>query len=453
MQKHLNKEQLMDLYRLFCQYPAVCTDTRSIVRNSLFFALKGRNFDANNFAMDALRGGAAIAVIDDKQLHRNVGSYPMLANRIFLVPDCLTALQDLAKYHRKQLSTKIIAITGTNGKTTTKNLMAAVLSKKFNVVATRGNFNNHIGVPLTLLSMHADTEIGLVEMGASHGGEIRDLCYLAAPDMGLITNVGKAHIEGFGSLEGVMKCKGALYDYLLAYRGVIFYDTDNSLLCDMMHKKGTDAIKPIRRSIKTPAILVPYGAKYQEAVLDPAGAFLRFSLPAFGTVATRMVGNYNLNNVLAALAVGHYLGVPDDEAVRAVSDFLPDELRSRWMETVDNRLIVDAYNANPASMRAALENFAALEVDFPKVLILGDMLELGPDSAKEHKAVVNLSKRLGLEQAFWVGPCFAPFVPKSRSFASAEQLAAWLDLHPLKGACVLLKGSRGMKMETLTAVL
>jgi UDP-N-acetylmuramoyl-tripeptide--D-alanyl-D-alanine ligase len=427
----------MKLYKLFVQHPAVCTDSRNIIKNSIFFALKGEHFDGNCFAFQALEQGAAYAVVDD----------PTLPSHPQLIPtdNALKALQDLACMHRKQLHIPIIAITGTNGKTTTKELTAQVLSTKYNVSVTCGNLNNHIGVPLTLLRMNTATQIGIVEMGASHPGEIALLCRIALPNYGLITNVGKAHLQGFGSLEGVCKAKGELYDYLAANRGAIFYNADNPLLCDMTKERQCQQ-------------LIPYGvSKSQAAILptDDNQPFLRLAMKGFPEVNTHLVGSYNTENVLAALAISSAFDIPPHDAVTAINNYMPSNNRSQLLQTAQFTVIIDAYNANPSSMAAALNNFAQLP--YPsKCAILGDMLELGADSAAEHAHIISLLKQLSLTTVFLVGEQFmqADTSCAFQSFPNVEALKNYLHRHPLPPqTAILLKASHSIRLEELIAGL
>lgn len=427
----------MKLYKLFVQHPTVSTDSRNVIKNSIFFALKGECFDGNHFALQALEQGAAYAVVDDPTLP----SHPQL----ILTGNTLKALQDLACTHRKKLKIPILAITGTNGKTTTKELAAQVLSTKYKVSATCGNLNNHIGVPLTLLRMNRETQIGIVEMGANHPGEIAQLCRMALPNYGLITNVGKAHLRGFGSLEGVRKAKGELYDYLAKNRGVIFYDIDNPLLRDMIKEHHCEQ-------------LIPYGAGKDRVTMlptDETHPFLRLAIKDFPEVNTHLVGNYNTDNVLAALTIGHTFGVSPHDAVIAINNYTPSNNRSQLLQTARHNVIIDAYNANPSSMAAAINNFATLH--YPgKCAILGDMLELGADSAAEHAHIISLLKQKSFTAVFLVGEHFmqANAGHMFQSFADVETLKNHLRQHPLAPqTAILLKASHGIRLEEVIAEL
>jgi UDP-N-acetylmuramoyl-tripeptide--D-alanyl-D-alanine ligase len=423
----------MKLYTLFVQYPSVCTDSRNVIKNSIFFALKGEHFDGNRFALQALEQGAVYAVVDDPALP----PHPQLIH----TDDALKALQDLACKHRQTLKIPILAITGTNGKTTTKELAAQVLSTKFKVGVTCGNLNNHIGVPLTLLRMNAGTQIGIVEMGASHPGEIALLCRIALPNYGLVTNVGKAHLQGFGSLEGVCKAKGELYDYLAETHGAIFYNAENPLLCRMVNDCKVEQ-------------LIPYNTTESKAAILPSSEtqpFLRLTVKGFPEISTHLVGNYNADNVLAALAIGGTFGISPHDAAVAINKYIPSNNRSQLLQTAQHTVIIDAYNANPSSMAAAIDNFAQLP--YPnKCAILGDMLELGAGSAAEHAQIISLVKQKSFTSVFLVGEHFiqANTGHAFQSFENVEALKNYLHQHPIvPQTAVLLKASHGIGLETL----
>ncbi len=419
------------LYMLFQQHALVSTDSRNIVAGCLFFALKGERFDGNRFALPAIESGAAYAIVDDPSLP----SHPQLIK----TNDALATLQELARYHRRQLNIPIVAITGTNGKTTTKELTAQVLSTKYTTGVTKGNLNNHIGVPLTLLSMNGSTQAGIVEMGASHPGEIAALCRIAEPDFGLITNIGKAHLEGFGSLEGVQRTKGELYDYLIRTGGTILFNADDPLLAGMIGE---------RRTTK----LVRYGVKENKASLLPADAahpFLRLSVKDYPDINTHLIGSYNTDNVLAALAVGAQFDITPQEAVAAVSRYEPSNNRSQLVHTATGRtIIMDAYNANPSSMAAAIENFAQWQ-EPGKWAILGDMLELGRETSREHLNIIHLLREKKLYNTILVGEHFMQANNNTfNAFLSVDDLITYFRQHPLPAnAVVLLKGSRGIRLE------
>ena len=408
----------------------VTTDSRAIKGGEIFFALKGENFNGNDYAMKALDAGAAYAVVnEDADLPAD--------ERLVRVADPFTALKYLAMEHRSNLKIPVIGLTGTNGKTTTKNLISEVLKRKFNVCATEGNLNNDIGVPLSLLKITEETEIAVIEMGANHPDDIAKLVKVSQPDYGLITNVGKAHLLGFGSFEGVKAAKGELYKWLGGHPGsVIFLNADDEDLRGM--------------SAGLPCHFFEYGIRLQAAQILPSGAehpFLRIRLGG-DVISTNLVGAYNATNVLAALAVGEYFGVPRADAIAAVEGFVPSNNRSQMTKTERNTLIVDAYNANPSSMAAALDNFGTVEAA-RKVALLGDMRELGDDSVAEHVKVVEKLRALGVE-ACLVGEEFHKALGDAKDFPwfpDSPSLAAYLEEHPLSGAVVLVKGSRGIQME------
>ena len=427
----MTTEELYSIYQdCGCR---VTTDSRKIDGGEIFFALKGENFDGNDYALSALEKGAAWAVADRRELPEH--------ERLIVVDDALAALQQLAIWHRTHLRgghLPVIGLTGTNGKTTTKNLIRAVLSRKYRVSATEGNLNNDIGVPLTLLSIRPDTEIAVVEMGANHPDDIAKLVQVSRPDYGLITNVGRAHLLGFGSFEGVKAAKGELYRWLGSRRGsVIFINEDDSEL------KGMAA--------GIACHFFGYGRNYQHAeILDctPEEPCLRLRLDG-QIVATRLVGAYNADNVLASIAIGDYFGVPRKDAVEAIAAFVPDNIRSQMVRTNRNTLIVDAYNANPSSMKAALDNFEAVHAD-RKLALLGDMKELGDESAAEHLKVVDRLLASGAD-AMLVGPEFRSAAAACGAdfpcFDSSDELAASLRENPVSAALILVKGSRSTGME------
>ena len=419
------------LYKLYKEHAIISTDSRNIVAGCLFFALRGENFNGNHFALQAIADGAAYAIVDDAALP----AHPQFIKVI----DVLDTLQKLALYHRRKLNIPIIAITGTNGKTTTKELTAQVLSAKFKVGVTQGNLNNHIGVPLTLLSMDNATQIGVVEMGASHLGEIAVLCRIAEPDYGLITNVGKAHLEGFGSLEGVKKTKGELYDFLISHNGVILFNADNPLLTDMVIERQAQRV-------------VRYGITINNAALLPADTiypFLRLSVQGYPEINTRLIGTCNTDNVLAALAVAEQFGINPEQAAMAISRYQPSNNRSQLLQKDGYTFIMDAYNANPTSMAATIENFSCLQHTH-KWAILGDMLELGKETAAEHQNIIRLLKEKQLQNIFLVGRHFMETNNDNdfQTFLSVDDLIVHLQQYPLpQQAIILLKGSRGVQLE------
>jgi UDP-N-acetylmuramoyl-tripeptide--D-alanyl-D-alanine ligase len=418
---------MSELYQLFQKYPIVVTDTRKIVSNSIFFALKGANFNGNQFAAQALEKGATYAVIDEKEY--------AIDDRFVLVDDVLKALQDLAREHRRALHIPILAITGTNGKTTTKELVNEVLKCKFTTYATQGNLNNHIGVPLTLLAMTQETEFGVVEMGANHPEEIKFLCEIAEPDYGMITNIGKAHLEGFGSFEGVKKTKKELYDYLQG-RGKVFVNCENQHLRGMLNEQET----------------ITYGDSEQadsKAKFLQAEPYLILELRSpIGKlyVKTKLIGAYNFENALAALTVGRYFKIPEVEMKKALEEYTPSNNRSQLQRTEKNVLFLDAYNANPSSMQVAINNFANLKMK-NKLLILGDMLELGDDSIKEHQALLDLLEEKELKAIYLVGDIFTSINRNYKAFKTTDQLLKELKENEIKNHYILIKGSRGIKLE------
>lgn len=424
------------------------TDSRKIVPGCIFVALKGENFDGNAFACAALQAGAAYAVVNADSEAAQSGDARML-----VFPDTLKALQDLASYHREHTLHEgkripMLALTGTNGKTTTKELTKAVLGTKYNLTATEGNLNNNIGVPFTLLRMTPDTELALVEMGASHPGDIKELVDIAHPDFGLITNVGKAHLLGFGSFEGVKATKGEMYDYIASVDGTCFVNTGSSDLVQMAAQ---------RSGMKT----VEYGMqKFNAKVLpsDEQNPYLSVEFEDDGvhyTVHTHLVGSYNADNVLTAIAVGKYFGIGVNDAIAAIEAYTPVNNRSQMCVTAHNTLIVDAYNANPSSMKAALDNFANVRA-IPKAVCLGDMLELGAESENEHRKILEHLQTLDIMTVILVGAEFGKVAKgndKFHCFETSEQLADFLKINKIEGFTVLIKGSRGIKMEKLIPYL
>ena len=430
---------LEQLYRLFVQSNGICTDSRQASAGMLFFALKGEYFNGNEYAAAAIDMGCTFAVTDDPGIASQGDQY-------ILVPGVLETLQSLAAYHRHKLGIPVLAITGTNGKTTTKELISAVLSKKFRVLATQGNLNNHIGVPLTLLRLKNE-EIAIVEMGANHPGEIHDLCKIADPDFGLITNIGFAHLEGFGSPEAILQTKTELYRYLEQKGGTIFINGMNDLLADaastMKLKKVwyTDGKDPLC-----------------DGYIDAPSVFLRMVIAFTGSetyhVITKLTGSYNMENILAAACTGRYFEVDLDDIISAIEAYTPSNNRSQVVETASNRVIIDAYNANPTSMTGSIQNFLSLEAP-AKLMILGDMLELGRYSAEEHAKILKLVKDAAATDIILVGPEFtraAKDLPYP-SFYVVEDLIEHLHRNPVNHHLVLLKGSRGIHLEKLMNVL
>jgi UDP-N-acetylmuramoyl-tripeptide--D-alanyl-D-alanine ligase len=423
------------LYQIFSMYPRIVTDSRQVMPDSLFFALRGEKFNGNEFAAAALEKGARYAVVDDPAVAKN--------ESFILVEDSLKALQDMAAFHRQSLNIPLIAITGSNGKTTTKEILTDILSTQYEVYATKGNLNNHIGVPLTLLAMSDGIDIGIVEMGANHPGEIAMLCGLAEPDYGLITNIGSAHLEGFGDIEGVKKAKGELYGYLGEKGGFIFCNAGDPVLREMLagNETGISYYGRGRDSVCSGEVVS--SDPYLSIRLDTGGA-------AEIEVSTRLAGSYNLENILAAVAVGLHFRIRPENIKLALAGWSADNNRSQRIETGRNILIMDAYNANPSSMAAALENFK--EQEHPdKVLVLGDMLELGGDTVNHHRKILDLASGLNCREIFLVGTVFSSLeLPgNTRAFPSVEELDAHLAGHLLSGRLILLKASRGLGLERI----
>ncbi len=430
------------LYSLFSQcQQKICTDTRKTEQGAIFFSLKGEHFNANSFAASAIEQGCAYAIVDEVSYANG--------QTILLVPDVLLALQELARYHRQQLRIPVIGITGSNGKTTNKELIHAVLSKKYRTLATKGNLNNHIGVPLTLLSVTASHEIAIIEMGANHQGEIAMLCEIAMPGYGLITNIGKAHLEGFGGEEGVKKGKSELYKYIHAHGGKLFVNGDDPVLLSLCegydrisYGSGNGGLDVIGRSLSR--------SEYVEMVWGTKGEDVNKA----EIITTHMFGQYNFINLLCAACIGHYFGVDKKLINEALAGYVPEMNRSQVLKTTHNTVILDAYNANPTSMRAAIENFA--EQEHPsRVLVLGDMLELGKYSDAEHLAILQLLKNKGFEQVLLVGPLFYRCSGQYASyhyFMDTEAAMSYLGNHPVTDSLVLIKGSRGIRLEKIASL-
>lgn len=436
----------MELYSIFQQYPIICTDSRNCPKNSIFFALKGDNFNANAFAAKALENGCSIAIIDDAEY--------ALDERYILVDNVLSALQGLATEHRKTLATKIIGITGTNGKTTTKELIASVLNEKFNVHFTQGNFNNHIGVPLTLLQLKPEHEIAIIEMGANHPGEIKLLSKIACPDYGIITNVGKAHLEGFGSFEGVQKTKAELYDYIFAHGQGIYINTDNPYLLEMASKAGFNIENA--KNIISYSLQPDLSNAQIEGKVISSSPFLEMECSVSGEnteLKTNLIGAYNAENVLAAVSIAWHQGMNLAEIKKGIEKYNPTNNRSQLTITERNTLIADAYNANPTSLRAAIENFAAMAVS-PKVLIIGDMFELGSQSEEEHQAIIELIDQYSFDRVYLVGSRFMKTKSSYSTYETVEQLIADITKNELLNKnYILIKGSRGVKLEKVIPFL
>jgi len=420
--------EIKDIHRRFLECKSVSIDTRKIESNSMFVAIKGERFDANTFAKEALEKGASYVIIDNKDYH--------IDERTILTEDSLETLQELAKFHREYLKLPIIALTGSNGKTTTKELINVVLSKRYEVKATVGNLNNHIGVPLTLLSFNGGTEIGIVEMGANHQKEIEFLCTIAKPDFGYITNFGKAHLEGFGGFEGVIKGKSEMYAYLSENKKIAFVNLD-----DTLQVEKTEGIERYTFGHKN---------SNTNVVIDAIKADPFVSIKTQGVeITSQLIGIYNANNINAAVTIGTYFKVEMNDIKEAIENYTPENNRSQLLKKNTNDIILDAYNANPSSMTVALENFMQLEIP-KKVAILGDMFELGTESLDEHKNIVNLVLKDENTQFYFIGKDFyANSIEKGNIlfFETFDGLANELKEHKITDATILIKGSRGMALE------
>jgi UDP-N-acetylmuramoyl-tripeptide--D-alanyl-D-alanine ligase len=421
-----------ELYKIYQQYPSVQTDTRKLKAGDIFFALKGPNFNGNAFAKQAIDNGAACVVIDEKEYE--------IPGKTYLVPDVLLALQQLALHHRKQFDIPFIAITGSNGKTTTKELINAVLSSTFKTYTTEGNLNNHIGVPLTILKIKPDAEMAIIEMGANHLKEIAGYCQIALPTHGLITNCGKAHLEGFGSEEGVRKGKGELFDHLRTLtHGFAFVMWDYDYLQEM--SKGISGI-------------IKYGTKDNDHVIGkilPNENFLKVQIIQGlddGIISTQLVGEYNLPNVLAAVTIGKFFEVPEDKIKSAIENYTPSNSRSQLIEKDSNKIILDAYNANPSSMKLAIENFAKKNSE-NKILMLGAMAELGKQSLQEHQGIIDLIKKYSWKEVVLVGGDFLNLSHPFLSFENSLQAKEWFSKQQFQNSYILVKGSRSMQMEKI----
>jgi len=423
-----------ELYDTFVTCGKVSTDTRKIEPGSMFFALKGANFNGNRFAAEALEKGAAYAVIDEADFQQG--------ERFLLVDDGLTALQNLAHHHRMLLDIPIIGINGTNGKTTTKELLHAVLSQKYQTLATKGNLNNHIGVPLTLLEITKDTEIAIIELGANAIGEIATLCRIAHPTYGLTTNIGKAHMEGFGGLEGAIRGESEQYDYLRKTNGTVFINSQNPILSNMAKRFEAPYFYPAKND-------------YFHCEFISADPFVRYRHENGQEVETQLLGGYNFENIAAALCIGKYFEVPPELANQAVATYQPSNKRSQIIKKGSNTIILDAYNANPDSMQAAIENLKAMQAP-QKVAILGDMYELGEDSPQEHRAIGEQLASAGFTQTILCGELMkeaADAHAEAQYFTQKSELEAYLTEHPIQDSTVLLKASRGIALETLVDLL
>ena len=422
------------MYEWYSRFPSVTTDTRSLKPGDLFFALKGPNYNGNGYAQQALEKGAAACILDEKQSFND--------DRLLYVTDVLTTLQELALYHRNKLAIPFLAITGSNGKTTTKELIHAVLSSHWRTYTTTGNLNNHIGVPLTILRVRPDADIAVIEMGANHQKEIAEYCMYTRPTHGLITNCGKAHLEGFGGVEGVRKGKGELFDHINEHHGTLFVYNDYDYFKSML--KGYSQ-------------LITYGTLAEATVMGVAvegDSFLQVQMtrgPLTGVLRTKLVGSYNLPNVLAAITVGLHFGVPADKITAAIETYEPTNSRSQLIRRGNNAIVLDAYNANPSSMRLAIENFAKMPGS-NKVLILGGMMELGVDTEKEHLNLLNLLQQYSWKAVVLVGESFRVLNPEYPCFLNADEATDYIRSNPLDNVQVLIKGSRSTQMEKVLAV-
>lgn len=418
------------LYDKFIETGKISTDTRQISEGSIFFALRGDKFNANQFAIQALEKGARYAVVDEPEY----ASDP----RCLLVDDVLTALQDLARHHRKQLSIPVIGLTGSNGKTTSKELLSAVLSKQFIVYATRGNLNNHIGVPLSVLSITRQTEIAVIEMGANHVGEIALLCSIANPTHGLITNIGKAHIGTFGGFENIIRGKSELYQHLIVNKGTVFINSQNPILANMAKR------------FSEPYFYSSPGDYYSARLLD-AEPFIRFEAENTEVVQTHLLGAYNFENILAALCIGKFFGVSAKEANQAIAGYVPGNMRSQIIKTKSNTIILDAYNANPSSMEAAINNLAAMKAS-SKVVILGDMFELEEEAEAEHAKIGELLLKKNFDGVFLCGGLMSTasrVYPQAKYFETKQALLEFVKSNPINDATILIKASRGIGLESV----
>ena len=421
--------EINDLYTLYKQYPTITTDSRKCVPGSIFFALKGENFNGNQFATQALKEGCSYAIVDE-------ADYVTDDKRIILVDNCLSTLQALAHYHRKILGLPIIGITGTNGKTTTKELTAACLAQKFNVLATEGNLNNHIGVPLTLLKLTSSHEIAIIEMGASHPGDIKELVEITEPKYGIITNVGKAHLQGFGSFEGVLQTKCEMYDFIRTHKGHIFIQHENLYL------------QPQSNGIEKTEYGISENLFISGSIID-CSPFLFFEMKHNNIsikIQTQLIGSYNLTNALAAAAIAVYFGVKPNKIKDAIETYILQNKRSQLQKTKYNTLIIDAYNANPTSMGAALDNFVQIKANH-KAVILGNMGELGIESENEHRKIIGRLQEANFDKVLLSGNEFCKIDNNFECFSSTNNLIEELKKNPLKGYTILIKGSRSTQLE------
>jgi UDP-N-acetylmuramoyl-tripeptide--D-alanyl-D-alanine ligase len=429
---------ISELYSFFLQHPLVCTDTRNIIPGSIFFALKGGNFNANTFAFEALEKGCVYAVIDEAEEKRG--------KNFLLVDDVLKTLQDLAAHHRKQLKIPVIGITGTNGKTTTKELINSALKEKYNCFATKGNLNNHIGVPLSLLSLTKEHELAVIEMGASKPGDIEELCNIAFPDYGIITNIGRAHLEGMGGFEGVLKTKTELFRHIKSYGKLVFVNADDELLMKQAREFSQFTYG------KTENADVIGELVSGEAELEVKWQTKKNAVET--TVNSHLPGSYNFPNIMAAICIGTFFGLSEEQIKKGIEHYIPTNNRSQVVKSGSNTILMDAYNANPSSVEAALENFSRIKGD-NKIVILGEMLELGETSAHEHAHILQLIEGMTLTQAYFTGSNYMALHEKFPSHIYVKdvvELVEFLKKNPIQNSQILIKGSRGNKLEKLSEV-
>ena len=430
--------QIEQLYELFLNHPVITIDSRIVSKGCLFFALKGDHFNGNQFASKAIENGAAFAIIDDNKFAND--------SRFIIVDDVLQTLQKLANYHRKKLKIPVLAITGTNGKTTTKELISAVLKQKYKLTYTQGNLNNHIGVPLTLLSMKSDTEFAIIEMGANHMYEIKLLCEIAEPDYGLITNIGKAHLEGFGSFENIIKTKVELYDFVDSVGGTLFYNAENPILNEKVKNISTKSV--FYGNVDNSNCMASIGSANPFVTLEIKQNNTKYA------IQTKLIGNYNLENILAAVCIGTHFGVKQDLIKIAIESYTPTNNRSQFIQSNTNTIFLDAYNSNPTSLKASLLNFLELKVEH-RSLILGDMLELGSDAEKEHENIIEIIEKQQFERVILVGGIFSKInaPPTFVRFTNVSQAILWLEKNRINNSNILIKGSRGIQLERIVEYL
>ncbi|GHU86150.1 UDP-N-acetylmuramoyl-tripeptide--D-alanyl-D-alanine ligase [Bacteroidia bacterium] len=437
-----NTLDINKIFEIFLRYPIVCTDTRNIVENSLFFALKGDNFDANDFAVNAIESGCKYAIVDNPSI--------AVDDRFILVDDVLLTLQSLAKKYRQYLNIPTIGITGTNGKTTTKELINTVLSQKYNVHATKGNLNNHIGVPLTILSCPTNVDYILVEMGANHLGEIADLCEISQPNYGVITSIGKAHLEGFGSFENIIETKNALYKYVKNNGGIVFVNAEDALLMRLSENINRVVFGNEKKSDIENEVIRSVIKKYHTESIDTD---ITVSIKFEGIdINSNLFGSYNCFNIATACSVGAFFDVPIDEIKLAIENYFPTNNRSQIMKTLKNTLVIDAYNANPTSMSLAIESFSKINSD-NKMIIIGGMRELGEFSDVEHKKIVEELEKLHLDNVILIGKEFNALSKEYKYFENVEEVVKYLSTKDISWKCILLKGSRGIQLEKLLPLL